>query len=166
MRLAVQSRLPSKPGAQLKRQATQVAAAPSLTEVASMSLIDRFIKWTMLVSGLLTCTMFHAAISPVAALQSTFGESIDGPVAQIVVRSWGVLIGLVGLMLVYGAFNEPVRRMALLVAGASKVAYISLVLLYGRQFLEFQVGTSLVVDSAMVVLFVAYLLTERKKIVA
>lgn len=128
-----------------------------------MNVLHRSIKWMMLLSGVLTCTMFYAAIAPDAALRSTFGQTIDGPVAQIVVRNWGALIGLVGLLLIYGALSEPVRRVALLVAGASKVVFIALVLSSGRQFLQYQVGVSIAVDSAMVVLFAAYLVTTRGK---
>ena len=50
-------------------------------------------KWIMLVSGALTCTMVYAAIAPDAALRSTFGETLEGPVAEIVVRNWGALKG-------------------------------------------------------------------------
>ena len=82
----------------------------------------------MLVSGALTCTMAYAAIAPQAALLSTFGETLQGPVAEIVVRNWGVLITLMGAMLIYGAFNPPVRSFALAVAGVSKLAFIALVL--------------------------------------
>jgi hypothetical protein len=35
------------------------------------------IKWIMVVSGILTATMIYAAIAPEAALQSTFGETLD-----------------------------------------------------------------------------------------
>ena len=42
----------------------------------------------MIVSGLLTMTMIYAALAPEAALRSTFGESVSGPVADIVVRNW------------------------------------------------------------------------------
>jgi len=127
-----------------------------------MSAFVRQFRWVMLVAGLLTCTMFYAAIAPVASLQSNFGEAIDGPLAQIVVRNWGVLIGLVGVMLIFGAFSEVNRRMTLLIALVSKVAFIALVLTYGRQFLQFQVGTSVIVDSIMVVLFAVYLVATRK----
>ena len=115
-------------------------------------------KWLMLASGVLTCTMFYAAIAPSAAQQSNFGEAMEGPLAQILVRNWGVLVGLVGLMLIYGAFSKANRRMALLVAGASKIAFIALVLTFGQSFLAFQVGTAVVVDSISVVLFAVYLL--------
>ena len=112
----------------------------------------------MLVSGLLTCTMFYAAVAPQASLRSTFGEGLEGPVAEIVVRSWGALIGIVGLLLIYGAFRPATRPAALCVAGASKVVFIILVLTYGRQFLGYQAGIAVVVDSLMVAIFAAYLL--------
>ena len=49
------------------------------------------LKWIMLVSGALTCTMVYAAIAPQAMLRSTFGESIEGPLAGVVL----FVIGLV-----------------------------------------------------------------------
>src|SRR5262245_12528398 len=105
------------------------------------------IKWIMLVSGLLTCTMFYAAIAPQAALQGTFGQSLDGPVAAIVVRNWGALIGLMGVMLIYGAFTPAVRPFAVTIAGLSKIVFILLVLTYGRDFLGHQAGIAVVTDA-------------------
>jgi len=125
------------------------------------------IKWVMLVSGVLTCTMLYAVISPEAALNSTFGESLQGPVASIVVRNWGALIGLVGLMLIYGAFAPHARRLVLTVAGSSKLVFVALVLSYGTQFLSFQAGIAVVVDSVWVLVFGAYLLaTHRSRVTA
>jgi len=46
------------------------------------------IRWIMVVSGALTCTMVYAAIAPRAALLSTFGETLEGPLAEVVVRNW------------------------------------------------------------------------------
>ncbi len=114
-------------------------------------------------SGALTCTMLYAAIAPQAALHSTFGESLEGAVAEIVVRNWGALIALVGAMLIYGAFNPPERPLILAVASISKLIFISLVLLYGRQYLGHQAGVAVVVDLVMVALFVGYLVSVRRK---
>ena len=122
-----------------------------------MRWLDRGIKWIMLVSGTLTFTMIYAAFSPEAALASAFGEALQGPIANIVVRNWGALIALVGAMLIYGAFRPAVRNLVLTVAGLSKVTFITLVLTSGRQYLGHQVGVSVVVDSIMVLLFAAYL---------
>jgi len=75
-----------------------------------MSAFTKRFKWVMVVAGVLTTTMLYAAIAPEASLTSNFGETIDGRLAEIVVRNWGALIGLVGLMLIYGAFSEANRR--------------------------------------------------------
>ena len=115
------------------------------------------IKWIMLVSGVLTLTMLEAAIAPDAAMRTTFGDAPDGVLAEIVVRNWGVLIGLVGAMLIYGAYHPAVRSLVLVVAGVSKLAFIGLVLLHGRQYLT-TAGLSIGIDGVMVGLFIAYLL--------
>lgn len=119
-------------------------------------------KWIMLVSGALTCTMLAAAIAPQAALLGTFGETLNGLVANIVVRNWGVLIGLMGGMLIYGAFYPVVRPLVLIVAGISKVAFVTLILSVGRQFLGYQAGIAVVSDVIQVSLFVGYLLGSAK----
>ena len=118
------------------------------------------IKWIMIVAGALTCTMAYAALSPQAALLSTFGESLQGPVAEIVVRNWGALITLIGAMLIYGAFNPANRRLVLVVAGVSKIVFILLILVYGAQYLS-RAGLAVVVDSIMIFLFAIYLLSTR-----
>lgn len=56
-----------------------------------MDLIVARMKWIMLVSGALTCTMLYAAIAPQAALRSMFGDAMEGPLAEIIVRNWGAL---------------------------------------------------------------------------
>jgi hypothetical protein len=122
-----------------------------------MSFVAANIKWIMLLSGALTGTMIYAAIAPQAALRATFGETLEGPLADIVVRNWGALIALVGAMLIYGAFNPPVRSFALTIAGASKLVFIALVLSHGWRYLGHQAGT----DAVWVVLFAWYLLSAR-----
>lgn len=82
----------------------------------------------MLISGLLTCTMLMALISPQASIQSNFGQTIESNLSEIIVRNWGALIGLMGIMLIYGAFTESVRRFVLIIAGSSKVIFILLIL--------------------------------------
>jgi hypothetical protein len=117
----------------------------------------------MLISGLLTCTMLQALISPQASLTSNFGQTIDVPLAKIIVRNWGALIGLVGIMLIYGAFMESVRRFVLVIAGSSKIIFILLVLSSNESYMGFGVGTAVIVDSIMVALYTAYLLFTFKR---
>ena len=119
-------------------------------------------KWIMLVSGALTCTMVYAAVAPQASLHSTFGESLEGPVAEIVVRNWGALIVLVGAMLIYGAFHAPVRPLVLTVAGLSKIIFIGLVLAHGPRYLGEQAGLAVAIDLVMVLFFIGYLIGVRR----
>lgn len=126
-----------------------------------MSWILGKVKWIMLVSGVLTCTMLYAAVAPQAALASMFGATLEGPIAEIVVRKWGALIALVGAMLIYGANRPASRPLVLTVAAVSKTIFIGLILVYGRQFLGHQAGIAVVVDSLMVIVFLVYLLGSR-----
>jgi len=126
-----------------------------------MKLIVDNIRWIMLVSGALTCTMAYAAIAPEAALLSTFGETLQGPLAEVVVRNWGLLITLVGAMLIYGAFHPPVRSLVLFVAALSKLAFAGLVLAQGARFLGQQAGIAIAIDLVWVVVFVLYLMSPR-----
>ena len=114
----------------------------------------------MLVSGLLTCTMIYAVIAPEGALMSTFGESISGPIAEIVVRSWGALITLVGGLLIYGAFQPLDRPLILVFTSISKVIFIGLVLTIGHEYLG-KAGIVVAFDSVVVTLFIIYLLTAK-----
>ncbi len=127
-----------------------------------MNWIIAKMKWIMLVSGVLTSTMLYAAIAPQAALRSTFGETLEGPLAEIVVRNWGALVALVGAMLIYGAFNPPGRPLILAVAGLSKLIFIGLVLAHGTRYLEHQVGLAIAIDLVMVALFIGYLIGVRR----
>lgn len=114
------------------------------------------IKGLMLLAGALTCTMLFAAVSPHIALQTTFGDTVQGPLAELVVRSWGTLVALVGAMLVYGAYHPAQRALVLLVAGTSKLVFVSLVLAQGSRYLG-SAGPAVVVDALWVVVFAAYL---------
>jgi hypothetical protein len=126
-----------------------------------MVIVEANIKWIMLLAGALTCTMAYAVIAPQAALLSTFGETLEGPLADIVVRNWGALIALVGAMLIWGALNPQARSVTLVVAGASKLVFIVLVLSHGGRYIGRQAGIAIAIDLVWVVLFAWYLLRGR-----
>jgi len=126
-----------------------------------MSWLVANIHRIMIVSGVLTMTMFYAALAPEAALRSTFGESVSGPVADIVVRNWGALIAVVGATLIYAAREPALRPLALTGAAASKAVFIALVLAHGGRFLGYQAGVAVAVDAMWLIVFAAYLFTTR-----
>ena len=105
-----------------------------------MKWIVAHIKWIMMASGVATATVFYAALSPHAAMQSTFGEGITGPAADIVVRNWGVLV----------------------VATLSKLVFVGLVVTSGIEYMRYQAGIAVIADSLFALVFAAYLLAVRK----
>jgi hypothetical protein len=125
-----------------------------------VQLIEKNIKWIMLVSGLITCTMVFALIAPQMALEQTFGQSLEGPLAEIVVRSWGAVITLIGAMLVFGAYRPEHRSLVLVVAAVSKLVFVGLVLSIGNQYLG-KAGLTIAFDGAIAVIFVLYLLGQK-----
>ncbi len=127
----------------------------------SSALWSKIVAGVMIASGLLTLTMLYAAFAPAAAVQSMFGESIGGAMESIVVRNWGVLIGLIGALLIFGALNPASRRLALVIAGVSKIAFIGLILAEGDRYLG-GLGAAIAIDSVMIVLFAIFLLTWRR----
>jgi len=124
-----------------------------------MAWIVANIRWIMIVSGTLTSTMLYAAVAPEAALLTTFGETLNGPLAEIVVRNWGALIALVGGMLIYGAWDAAVRPLVLLVAGGSKAIFIALVLSQGSRYVA-PAAPALIIDAIAVALFAWYLVAR------
>jgi hypothetical protein len=127
-----------------------------------MNWVVSHIKWIMLVSGAITCTMLYAAIAPSAALELMFGDSLEGPLAEIIVRNWAALITIVGVMLVYGAYSPSSRKLVLSVACVSKAIYVGLILSIGTQYLA-KMGISIAFDAVLVVVFCAYLLGVHRE---
>ena len=119
-------------------------------------MLNKVFAGLMIVSGLLTLTMLYAAFAPAAAIERFFGETPDGAFASVIVPNWGILIGLMGALLIYGAFKPSSRKLALVVAGASKVAFAGLILAQGERYMS-GLGAAVIVDCVMVALFAAYI---------
>lgn len=114
----------------------------------------------MLVSGALTFTMAYGLFAPEAALRSMFGASFNGTLESIVVRSWCALVGLIGGVLIYGAFSEKNRVFAVSVASISKAIFVSLIMLYGQEYLG-KVLPAIVMDCMVVCLAILFLIALR-----
>ena len=125
-----------------------------------MNFIIKNVKWVMLVSGVLTFTMFYGLFAPQAALESMFGVSFNGTLENIVIRSWSALVGLIGVILICGFFSEKNRVFSISVAAFSKVVFVSLVLLYGQEFLG-KAASAIAMDCVVIILSVVYLFAVR-----
>jgi len=120
------------------------------------------VRWIMMVSGALSCTMLYASFAPHAMLLKNFDMTFTGPAVEVVVRNWGALITLTGLMVIYGAFRPAVRTFALVVSGAGKLVFIGLVLRYGRELLDGPLAVAVGIDSVIVLLYIWCLASARR----
>lgn len=127
-----------------------------------MNFILKHFKWIMIISGVITCSMFLALFSPELALKSTFGATLEGDLSNIVVRNWGALIGMVGCLLVYGAYHVESRPLVLTIGIISKSIFVFLVLVFGQAYLG-KAGIAVVFDSILILLYALYLYDQRKK---
>lgn len=126
-----------------------------------MSLLVDNMQWVLLVCGLLTFSMIQAVFAPRATMRAYFGEALDSKAADLLVRNWGFLLAAGGVLLIYAAFMPDVRPLALIFVGATKLAFIALVLIAGRAFLKKQAGLAIAIDGVMVALFATYLLAVQ-----
>ena len=121
-----------------------------------MNFIVKNITWVLLVSGVFTFTMFYGLFAPQAGLELMFGASFTGTLETIVIRSWSALIGLIGAVLIYGAFSNKHRVFSIVVASLSKLIFVSLILLYGQEFLG-KAALAIGIDCVVIVLAVFFL---------
>ncbi len=116
-------------------------------------------KWVMLVGGLATLSMMSAVLAPRAALKATFGETLEGPVAEIVVRNWGLLICLSALFVIWAAFEPVYRIPALAIAVIGKLSFCALVL--AQRAVRRKAMAVVIADLALSALYGAYLVMAR-----
>ena len=126
----------------------------------NLNIIINNIKWIMVIAGVLTCSMIFAVFAPQEALLSMFGATLTEPLAQVVVRSWGFLIFLMGALLIYGAFRPEYRNLALALISISKIAFISIIAVFGAQYIEKSLLT-IILDTVLVIIFLTYLVKVK-----
>ena len=125
-----------------------------------MNIIIKNIKWVMLVSGILTATMFVGLFAPQTILESMFGVSFSGTLETLIIRSWSGLIGVIGLVLIYGFFRSESRAFCMGIAALSKLIFVTLVLIYGQDYLN-KAASALVMDGLVILLAIYYLISVR-----
>ena len=90
--------------------------------------------------------------------KTLFGASFPGPLETLIIRSWSSLVGLIGLVLLYGAFNERYRVFCISIAAFSKVVFVSLVLIYGQAFLA-TAAPAIIMDCMVILLTLSFLVS-------
>ena len=115
----------------------------------------------MLIAGLMTCSMIVALFFPQETIESLFGVSLTDPLANLIVRSWGLLIFLMGTLLIYGAYVAQYRYLAILITSISKAVFVVLLLIFGQQYLDKTLST-IILDTIVVIVFSVYLIKIKR----
>jgi len=127
-----------------------------------MNFIIKNIRWAMLASGVLTATMLYGLFAPQEAMESMFGVSFHGTLETLIIRSWSSLVGLIGIILIYGAFREKSRVFCISIAALSKAIFITLILVYGQGFLK-SAAPAIIIDGLLILLALLYIMAIRIK---
>ena len=126
-----------------------------------MNIIVKNIKWIMLLAGLVTSTTVAAVFVPQETLISMFGTNLTELLANLVVRSWGFLVSIMGALLIYGAFNEGSRLLCIITAGISKIGFLLLILIFGATYID-KLMVTVVFDSIVVLILATYVISSKR----
>ena len=122
-----------------------------------MTLITSNIKWILIIVGALTATMAYAAIAPQGAMMSSFGATLEGPLANIIVRSWGLMVTLIGAILILSAFRPKYRRLVMSAAAIGKLFLVALIVIEGGAIMTAALPV-VIFDGLVVLIFAAFVL--------
>ena len=81
------------------------------------------IELILVLTGLATASALVLFLSPVTMMRMLFGQAPSDALSILIVRHWGLLVGLVGTLLIYAAYHSEIRVPTLIVAIVEKVAF-------------------------------------------
>lgn len=121
-----------------------------------MRWIDANIDWILVVAGLATTTMLMQTALPGFTSRFLFGEDIATRRGVIVAKSWGMMIFLSGVALLYVAFHPVFRLPVMLYSALGKLSFAVPVFAEPR-FRKKPAFLAATGDQVLAVLFVWYL---------
>ena len=81
------------------------------------------IEVILVLTGLATASALVLFLSPVTMMRMLFGQTPSDALSILIVRHWGLLVGLVGTLLIYAAYHAEIRVPTLIVAIVEKAAF-------------------------------------------
>ena len=81
------------------------------------------IESILLITGVATAAALVLFLAPVATMKMLFGQAPADALSLLIVRHWGLLVGLVGALLIYAAYHAEIRVPTLIVAIVEKAAF-------------------------------------------
>jgi hypothetical protein len=81
------------------------------------------IELILVLTGLATASALVLFVSPVTMMRMLFGQAPSDALSILIVRHWGLPVGLVGTLLIYAAYHAEIRVPTLIVAIVEKAAF-------------------------------------------
>ena len=120
-------------------------------------MIAEHIYWILIVTGLVTVLVLPMVFAPAPMLRLLFGEVPVGPLAVLIARHWGLLLGLLGLLLLSAAYVQELRTAVVTFAMLEKFAFALLVLPNPQLRSRGRAGLVAATDLLTAVVFLLYL---------
>ena len=86
-------------------------------------MIAAHIEQILIVTGAATALAVAQFVAPPQVLRLTYGQAPSDAASLMLARHWGLLIGCIGILLIYSAFYTPVRVPVMVFAVIEKVAF-------------------------------------------
>ena len=86
-------------------------------------MIGAHIEIVLIVTGATTAMALAQFIAPASASRIIYGAAPTEVVGIALVRHWGLLVFLVGVLLIYAAFHPALREPVTIVAAVKKIAF-------------------------------------------
>jgi len=119
-------------------------------------MVTSYIEPILVVTGVITATMLAQFFAPSWMVRRTFGEPLSGTGTTLMARHWGLLLFCVGMLLVYSAFNPPIRKPTLVLATVEKAVLVACV--FGTSLRHNRVVSLMAAgDAVMALIYVVYL---------
>jgi hypothetical protein len=120
-------------------------------------MIESNIEIILIVTGLVTTSMWLQAVAPARMLKTMNGLSLTDPVALFFARGLGLAIGSLGVLILCAAADPALRVPVLSVAIVGKTGFVASILATDRQIGPgFRLTAGF--DSICVAIYVGYLL--------
>jgi hypothetical protein len=114
------------------------------------------IELILLLTGVATAGALLLFVAPTPLLKALFGRAPSDGLTLLIARHWGLVVGLVGVLLVYAAYHAEIRPAALALAIVEKLAWALGVFLSPFRRRPQAVVTALA-DAGMAATYLAYL---------
>ena len=120
-------------------------------------MITNNISLILYVTGIITTSLLLLFVLPRLGMEKMFGLKVEGDVAELIVRHWGMAIFVSGLLLIYAGYDAAIRTPVLFSVALNKAAFVFLVLFNYRRYIR-NFAVTIVFDAACVVIYIIYLM--------